>query len=57
MSDDGGDDPGRRRRPENVRLLEAVLERRGYDVVSATDGRSRSSSSASGEPDSSCSTS
>ena len=24
--------------PENVRLLEAVLEPRGYDVVSATDG-------------------
>jgi adenylate cyclase len=26
--------------PENVRLLEAVLASRGYDVVSATDGRS-----------------
>jgi adenylate cyclase len=25
--------------PENVRLLEAVLTSRGYDVVSATDGR------------------
>jgi len=25
--------------PENVRLLEAVLASRGYDVVSATDGR------------------
>ena len=24
--------------PENVRLLEAVLEPRGYEVVSATDG-------------------
>jgi CheY-like chemotaxis protein len=25
--------------PENVRLLEAVLEGHGYDTVSATDGR------------------
>ena len=25
--------------PENVRLLEAVLEAHGYDVVSATDGQ------------------
>ena len=25
--------------PQNVRLLEAVLEAHGYDVVSATDGR------------------
>jgi CheY-like chemotaxis protein len=25
--------------PENVRLLEAVLASRGYDVISATDGR------------------
>jgi CheY-like chemotaxis protein len=25
--------------PENVRQLEAVLAPRGYDVVSATDGR------------------
>ena len=25
--------------PENVRLLEAVLEANGYDVISATDGR------------------
>ena len=39
MSDDGAarilvvDDV-----PENVRLLEAVLSPRGYDVVSATDG-------------------
>jgi CheY-like chemotaxis protein len=25
--------------PENLRLLEAVLTHRGYDVVSAADGR------------------
>ncbi len=30
--------------PLNVRLLEAVLVPRGYDVVSATDGAARSSS-------------
>jgi hypothetical protein len=30
--------------PENLRLLEAVLPAHGYDVVSATDGRSAPSS-------------
>ena len=37
--------------PENVRLLEAVLEAHGYDVVSATDGQARSSSSYRRSPD------
>jgi CheY-like chemotaxis protein len=41
---------------ENVRLLEAVLEAHGYDVVSATDGRPRSSSPSRRSPISCCST-
>ena len=43
--------------PENVRLLEAVLVPRGYDVVSATDGAPRSSSSRRRSRTSCCSTS
>ncbi len=52
MSDDGAarilvvDDV-----PENVRLLEAVLTPRGYDVVSATDGRAALDLAESAEPD------
>ena len=57
MSDDGAtilvvDDV-----PQNVRLLEAFLTPHGYDVVSATDGTPRSSSSRRRRPTSSCSTS
>lgn len=37
--------------PENVRLLEAVLAPRGYDIVSATDGRAALELAASAEPD------
>ena len=37
--------------PANVRLLEAVLERRGYDVVSAPDGLVALESVASAKPD------
>jgi DNA-binding response OmpR family regulator len=37
--------------PENVRLLEAVLEAQGYDVVSATDGEGALELAASAEPD------
>ena len=37
--------------PENVRLLEAVLEAQGYDVVSATDGRAALELAASASPD------
>jgi adenylate cyclase len=37
--------------PENVRLLEAVLEAEGYDVVSATDGRGALELATSAEPD------
>jgi adenylate cyclase len=37
--------------PENVRLLEAVLVPRGYEVVSATDGRDALELVASAEPD------
>ena len=37
--------------PENVRLLEAVLEANGYDVVSATDGRGALELATSAEPD------
>ncbi len=37
--------------PENVRLLEAVLETQGYDVVSATDGRAALELAASASPD------
>ena len=51
MSGDGGrilvvDDV-----PENVRLLEAVLVPRGYDVVSATDGRAALELAESAKPD------
>ena len=43
--------------PENVRLLEAVLVPRGYDVVSASDGaRGARASSSRESPTSSCST-
>ena len=37
--------------PENVRLLEAVLAPRGYDVVSATDGRAALELAESANPD------
>jgi CheY-like chemotaxis protein len=37
--------------PENVRLLEAVLTSRAYDVVSATDGRVALELAASAKPD------
>ncbi len=37
--------------PENVRLLEAVLTSRGYDVVSATDGRVALELAVSAKPD------
>jgi DNA-binding response OmpR family regulator len=37
--------------PENVRLLEAVLEAQGYDVVSATDGHTALELSRSASPD------
>jgi adenylate cyclase len=37
--------------PENVRLLEAVLEGRGYEVVSATDGTAALELAVSAEPD------
>jgi len=37
--------------PENVRLLEAVLEANGYDVVSATDGRGALELATSAAPD------
>ena len=52
MSDDGAarilvvDDV-----PENVRLLEAVLAPRGYDVVSATDGGAALELAESAKPD------
>jgi adenylate cyclase len=36
---------------ENVRLLEAVLTSRGYDVISATDGRAALELAASAKPD------
>jgi DNA-binding response OmpR family regulator len=37
--------------PENVRLLEAVLEAQGYEVVSATDGSAALELAESAEPD------
>jgi len=37
--------------PENVRLLEAMLVPRGYDVVSATDGRAALDLAESAKPD------
>ncbi len=37
--------------PQNVRLLEAVLEAHGYDVVSATDGRTALQTVESASPD------
>ena len=37
--------------PENVRLLEAVLEANGYDVVSASDGRGALELASSAAPD------
>ena len=37
--------------PENVRLLEAILAPRGYDVVSATDGGAALELAASAKPD------
>jgi CheY-like chemotaxis protein len=37
--------------PENVRLLEAVLVPRGYDVVSATDGNAALELAESARPD------
>jgi adenylate cyclase len=37
--------------PENVRLLEAVLTSRGYNVISATDGRVALELAASAKPD------
>lgn len=37
--------------PENVRLLEAVLEAHGYDVVSATDGAAALALAVSAQPD------
>jgi DNA-binding response OmpR family regulator len=37
--------------PENVRLLEAVLEAQGYEVVSATDGTAALELAVSAEPD------
>jgi adenylate cyclase len=37
--------------PENVRLLEAVLEAHGYDIVSATDGQAALEVAVSAKPD------
>ena len=37
--------------PENVRLLQAVLEAHGYDIVSATDGRAALELAGSAKPD------
>jgi adenylate cyclase len=37
--------------PENVRLLEAVLEAHGYDIVSATDGHAALELAVSAKPD------
>jgi adenylate cyclase len=37
--------------PENVRLLEAVLEAHGYDIVSATDGQAALELAISAKPD------
>jgi len=37
--------------PENVRLLEAVLAPRGYEVVSATDGHAALELAESAKPD------
>jgi adenylate cyclase len=37
--------------PENVRLLEAVLAPRGYDIISATDGNTALELAESAEPD------
>jgi adenylate cyclase len=37
--------------PENVRLLEAVLEAQGYDVVAATDGQEALELAVSADPD------
>jgi two-component system KDP operon response regulator KdpE len=37
--------------PENVRLLEAVLEAHGYDIVAATDGAAALALAVSAEPD------
>ena len=37
--------------PENVRLLEAVLAPRGYEVVSATDGETALELAESAKPD------
>jgi adenylate cyclase len=37
--------------PENVRLLEAVLDAHGYDVISATDGRAALELALSARPD------
>jgi adenylate cyclase len=37
--------------PENVRLLEAVLASRGYDVISATDGHAALELAESAKPD------
>lgn len=37
--------------PENVRLLEAVLEAHGYEIVSATDGQAALELAASAKPD------
>ena len=37
--------------PENVRLLEAVLDAHGYDVVSATDGQAALDLALSAKPD------
>ena len=37
--------------PENVRLLQAVLQAHGYDVVSATDGRAALELAGSAKPD------
>ena len=37
--------------PENVRLLEAVLEAQGYDIVTATDGHAALELAVSATPD------